>query len=143
MGLVIDALCNSGMTGGAERTVDVLGGGNGNLLLEELGRGSVGTLPYGAVIDAFRTVCDLYAAGDERGAWENYLQRVLPLNRVVAAGGAAGADLWMAKAIFKRAGILRTDFCRIEAKPQPSWVMEKVWAHLETADLFISKRLAP
>ncbi len=142
MGLVIEALREIGLKEGGERKVDILGGGNGNLLLEELGRGSVGTLPYTAIIDAFRSVCDLYASGDEQGAWEIYLQRILPLSRLAAAGGPAGGDLWMHKTIFERAGILRTNYCRIEAKPQPAWVLEKVWEHLERADLCISKRLA-
>ena len=142
MGEVIDGLREVELAEGGERTVDILGGGNGNLLLEELDRGSVGTLPYPALIDAFRSVCDLYASGNNHGAWESYLRQILPVSRLVAAGGAPGGDLWMHKTIFERAGILRTNVCRIEVKPQPAWVLEKVWAHLESADLLISRRLA-
>ena len=73
IGVVVDGLRQRGMLGdGAAREITVLGGGNGNLLPEELGRGSVGTMPHPALIDGFRTVCDRYAAGDLR-RWSGLL----------------------------------------------------------------------
>ncbi len=142
MSEVIDSLREIKMSDGVGRAVDILGGGNGNLLLEELDRGSVGTLPYPALIDAFRSVCDLYSSGNIGGAWECYLQQILPLSRLVASGGPMGGDIWMHKTIFERAGILRTNVCRRESQPQPAWVLEKAWAHLKASDLLISKLLA-
>ena len=56
-----------GLTASGTRDVTVLGGSNGNLLPEELERGAVGTLPFAAIIDAYRTVCDHYATGDATG----------------------------------------------------------------------------
>jgi len=137
MGLVKDGL--SAVSG--ERDVTVLGGSNGGLLLEELDRGAVGTLPHPAIIDAFRAVCDLYAAGNLKDASDVYYQKILPLNRLTAAGGAAGGGIWLHKTIFQRAGILRSNYCRVGASPQPDWVMDRVWAHLSENDLAISKQI--
>ena len=141
IGVLMDGLRQSGLDGGGEREITVLGGSNGNLLPEELERGAVGSLPHPALIDAFRTVCDRYAAGDIEGALDCYYRCILPLSRLVLAGGAAGGQIWMHKTIFLRAGILRSAHCRAPAASQPEWVMEKVWAHLKAADLCISGRL--
>ena len=137
MGLVCEGL--SKVSG--DREVTVLGGSNGALLLEELDRGSVGTLPHPAIIDAFRQVCELYASGDVSGASQTYYQKILPLNRLTAAGGAAGGGIWLHKTIFQRAGILRSNYCRVGTSPQPDWVMEKVWAHLLENNLAVSKQM--
>jgi 2-keto-3-deoxy-L-arabinonate dehydratase len=137
MGLATDGL--AGASGA--RDVTVLGGSNGGLLLEELERGSVGTLPHPAIIDAFRDVCDRYAAGDVSGASDTYYQKILPLNRLTAAGGAAGGGIWLHKTIFQRAGILNSNYCRVKTKAQPDWVMDKMWAHLLDHSLAIAKRI--
>lgn len=134
MGLVAEGLAEAS----GDRMVTVLGGSNGGLLLEELERGSVGTLPHPVIIDAFRDVCDLYASKDFAGASETYYKKILPLNRLTAAGGAPGGGIWLHKTIFQRAGILDSNFCRTNAKPQPDWVMDRVWTHLEENDLHIS-----
>jgi 4-hydroxy-tetrahydrodipicolinate synthase len=121
------------------RNVTVLGGANGNLLPEELSRGTVGTMPFPSIIDAYRAVCDRYAAGDAAGGQDSFLKLILPLLRATAAGG--GEDIWLHKAIFHRAGILRTTYCRIGAAPLPDWIMERVWQHLADAGLLISQWL--
>jgi len=125
----------------AHRSITVLGGSNGNALPEELERGSVGSLPHPAIIDAFRKVCDLHASGDTANAAKVYYQHIQPLNRLTTAGGGIGGGIWLHKVIFERAGILKSAYCRIDTRPQPNWVMEKVWAHLEQADLRISGHL--
>jgi dihydrodipicolinate synthase/N-acetylneuraminate lyase len=137
MGLVKEGLLKVS----GDRDVTVLGGSNGGLLLEELERGSVGTLPHPAIIDAFGEVCDLYAAGSLKGASDVYYQKILPLNRLTAAGGAAGGGIWLHKTIFQRAGILQSNYCRVVSAPQPDWVMGKVWAHLAENHLAVSKNL--
>jgi len=45
------------------------------------------------------------------------------------------------KTIFQKAGILRSNYCRVNAKPQPDWVMEKVWSHLMESGVAVSKRI--
>jgi len=130
IGQMVAGLHESGLAGGGARDVTVLGGANGNFLPEELERGSVGTLPFPAIIDAYRIVCDCYASGDAAGGRENYLQLILPLLRMVAAGSSGSEVIWLHKAIFQRDGILSTTYCRVGATPLPEWIMERVWQHL-------------
>ena len=125
----------------AHRSISVLGGSNGNTLPEEMERGSVGTLPHPVIIDAFRMVFDSYASGDTTGADEVYYRQILPFNRLTAAGGGIGGAIWLHKIIFRRAGILRSAYCRIPTEPLPHWVMDKVWAHLKQPELSISNHL--
>ncbi|MEE3040710.1 MAG: dihydrodipicolinate synthase family protein [Candidatus Latescibacterota bacterium] len=66
--------------------VTVLGGASGTQLIEELRRGSQGTMPWPSLPHAFVRVWDLWQAGDEIGArqaWEQQIQPVLRLNSVV------------------------------------------------------------
>ena len=66
--------------------VTVLGGASGTQLIEELRRGSQGTMPWPSLPHAFVRVWDLWQAGDETGArqaWEQQIQPVLRLNGVV------------------------------------------------------------
>jgi 4-hydroxy-tetrahydrodipicolinate synthase len=139
----------SGETGaaaaGAGRQVTVLGGANGNWLPEESEHGAVGTMPHPAVIDAFRRVCDRYAADDAPGGYQTYLRLILPVLRVVSlgAGGpgdAGGAMLVVQKTILQRAGVIRTTYCRMPAGPVPTAVVERVWRHVEDAGLLAARR---
>jgi 4-hydroxy-tetrahydrodipicolinate synthase len=141
IGQVVAGLRENGLAGGGARGVTVLGGANGNLLPEELERGAVGTLPFPAVIDAYRTVCDHYAAGDAAGGQDSYLHLILPLLRLVSAGGGGSEVIWLHKAIFHRAGILRATYCRVSSAPLPGWIMERVWQYLSGADLLISRQM--
>lgn len=66
--------------------VTVLGGASGTQLIEELRRGSQGTMPWPSLPHAFVRVWDLWQTGDENGArqtWEQQIQPVLRLNGVV------------------------------------------------------------
>ena len=122
-----------------DRDVTVVGGSNGNLLIEEFDRGAVGALPHPAIIDAFGAVCDLYFAGDAPAASDVYYRVILPLSRLTAAG--AGNAIWLHKEIFRRAGILSSAHCRIAAGPMPDWVMQAIWRHLDATDTHIGRLL--
>ena len=66
--------------------VTVLGGASGTQLIEELRRGSQGTMPWPSLPHAFVRVWDLWQAGDETAArleWEQQIQPVLRINGVV------------------------------------------------------------
>ena len=66
--------------------VTVLGGASGTQLIEELRRGSQGTMPWPSLPHAFVRVWDLWQSGDGTGArqaWEQQTQPVLRLNGVV------------------------------------------------------------
>jgi len=140
IGQVAAGLRESGLTEGT-RNVTVVGGSNGNLLPEELERGAVGTLPFPTIIDAYRTVCDCYATENADVGKDNYMRLILPMLRLVSAGGSGGEVIWLQKAIFQRAGVLSTAYCRVGSPPLPEWVMERVWQHLDASDLLISRRL--
>ncbi len=136
------ALALSCASGAPEaREITVLGGGNGNFLPEELGRGSVGTMPHPALIDGFRTVCDRYAAGASAGGLEVYQSTIAPVLRAVTVSGAGSSMLWLQKTLFQHAGILRSTYCRRNALALPNWLMEQVLAHLDGTDLIMAQLL--
>jgi 4-hydroxy-tetrahydrodipicolinate synthase len=137
----------AGEGGGGEGggRITVLGGAGGNYVPEELEAGAVGTMPYPAIIDAFRAVCDRYAAGDPAGGYEAYLRQVVPLLRAVAVAGpgqgdGGGTSVWVHKALLVRAGVLRTPYCRAGNTPAPEAVMARVWQHAERAGLLVARR---
>lgn len=65
-------LCGTGLT--------LFGGLNGNFLLEELGRGAVGTMPGSDMPDQFLAIWDAHQRGDSAAAWAGF-SRALPLIR--------------------------------------------------------------
>ena len=136
-----------GGAGGNSGRITVLGGAGGNYLPEELEAGSVGTMPHPAIIDAFRSVCDRYGAGDAAGGYEVYLRQIVPLLRAVAIAGpgqgdGGGTTVWVHKALLVRAGVLRTTYCRADNTPAPESVMARVWQHVERAGLLVARRAA-
>lgn len=135
--------------GGGARQVTVLGGANGTWLPEELEHGAVGTMPHPGIIDAFRQVCDRYAAGDAAGGYETYVRLILPVLRAVALGatgpadgGAGGVMLGVQKALLLRAGVIRTAYCRMPAGAVPDAVLERLWRHLDETGLLAARRRA-
>jgi 4-hydroxy-tetrahydrodipicolinate synthase len=141
-------LAGAGSAGGSGGgRVTVLGGAGGNYLPEELEAGAVGTMPHPAIIDAFRTVCDRYAAGDPAAGYEAYLRQIVPLLRAVAMAGPGQGDgggtmVWVHKALLVRAGVLRTTYCRAGNTPAPAPVMARVWEHVERTGLLVARRAA-
>lgn len=122
------------------RRITILGGSNGNLLPEELERGSIGTMPHPAVIDAYRAVCDRFLSGDEDGARDLYIRVILPMQRVVAAADRGGgwAMLGLHKTLLQQAGVLRSTYCRLPIAALPEDVVGTVTRHVATCDLLVS-----
>jgi 4-hydroxy-tetrahydrodipicolinate synthase len=120
------------------RDVTILGGSNGALLIEELDRGSIGTMPHPAMIDAFRLVVDQHLGGDREAAWDTYTRVILPIARLVQSVALKGGSLWLHKHLFKRAGIFKTDRCRMPSAVPPDWVMERILASVRISGLKIS-----
>jgi len=88
--------------------VTVFGGASGSHLLEELRRGSQGTMPWPSLPHAFVRVWDLWQAGDEEGARTAWEQDINPVLRI---GGLVH------KEILCRQGVIRTPRFR---SPSPS-----------------------
>jgi dihydrodipicolinate synthase/N-acetylneuraminate lyase len=88
----------------------VFGGAGGNYFIEEMRRGSVGTMPGCSHPEAFVQVWELFQGGDEAGAREAFYQRILPINRISAHGW--GAFYYVHKEILRQRGAIRTAIVR-------------------------------
>ncbi|HEX2185949.1 MAG TPA: dihydrodipicolinate synthase family protein, partial [Chloroflexota bacterium] len=133
---------------GQRREITILGGANGSFLPEELELGAVGTMPHPAIIDAFRVVCERYAAGEGAAGYEAYLRLVLPVLRaagMAGAGDGGGTMLVLQKTLLQRAGVIRTAVCRQPSAPLPGAILERVLRHLDGAgaELLLARRLPP
>lgn len=90
----------------ASDLLTVFGGAGGNYFIEEMRRGSVGTMPGCSHPEAFVQVWDLYQSGDEAAAREAFYRRILPINRISVHGW--GAFYYVHKEILRRRGAIRT-----------------------------------
>ena len=93
----------------------VFGGGGGNYFIEEMRRGSVGTMPGCSQPEAFVEVWNLFQKGDEIGARTVFESRILPLNRISAQ--TWGAFYHVNKRLLVRRGVLSTAKVRGPAAP--------------------------
>lgn len=96
---VADAVAQAG------DVLTIFGGAGGNFLIEELRRGSQGTMPGCAQPEAFVELWNLFQAGDESAARAAYDSRIAPLNRIAALGW--GAFFHSSKEVLRRRGIIR------------------------------------
>ena len=80
----------------------LFGGMGGAFFLEELRRGSVGTMPGSTLPDKFVEVWDLWEAGDEAGAFETF-DKYASVIRTLAQG--QGLANWIYKHIMWRRGV--------------------------------------
>lgn len=88
----------------------VFGGAGGSYLLEELRRGSVGTMPFASQPEAFVRIWDAYQAGDVAGARAVFERYILPVHRL--GGAAAGAYYHVHKELLRRRGVIATAHVR-------------------------------
>ena len=93
----------------------VFGGAGGNYFIEEMRRGSVGTMPGCSQPEAFVEVWDLFQRGDEGGARAIFERKILPLNRIAALGW--GAFYHVNKELLRRRGVIRTALVRGPSAP--------------------------
>lgn len=101
----------------------VFGGAGGSYLLEELGRGSQGTMPSCSVPEAFVEAWNCFRSGDEAGAREVFQRRILPVNRLENLGWSA--FYYTNKEILRRRGIITAAFSRGPmAPPDPDLVRD-------------------
>jgi 4-hydroxy-tetrahydrodipicolinate synthase len=101
-----------------ERSGDLLtvfGGAGGGYFIEEMRRGSVGTMPFCSQPEAFVGVWDLFQAGDEAAARDLFDRTIMPINRVAAQG--SGIFYTVHKELLRRRGVIRTAKVRSPAPP--------------------------
>jgi 4-hydroxy-tetrahydrodipicolinate synthase len=84
----------------------VFGGSGGSYFVEEMRRGSVGTMPGCSQPEVFVEVWDAFQSGNEDAAREAIYRWVLPVNRL--ASQAPGAFYHVHKEILRRRDIIRT-----------------------------------
>ena len=93
----------------------VFGGAGGGYFIEELRRGSQGTMPFCSQPEAFVEVWNLYRSGNERAARAVFDRVIAPINRIAAQG--AGIFYHVHKELLRRRGIIRTAKVRSPAPP--------------------------
>lgn len=84
----------------------VFGGAGGNYFVEEMRRGSVGTMPFCTQPEAFVEIWNLYQHGDEAAAREVFNRKLLPVSRI--AGQGVGLFYQVHKEILRQRGVIRT-----------------------------------
>jgi 4-hydroxy-tetrahydrodipicolinate synthase len=84
----------------------VFGGAGGSYFIEELRRGSVGTMPFCSQPEAFVQVWDAWRRGDQRAAREIFDRTIAPVNRI--AGQAAGIFYHVHKELLRHRGVIRS-----------------------------------
>lgn len=88
----------------------VFGGAGGNYFIEEMRRGSVGTMPFCTQPEAFVDIWNLVQDGHEEKAREVFNRYLLPVSRV--SGQGAGLFYNVHKEILRQRGIIRTAIVR-------------------------------
>ena len=84
--------------------VAIFGGAGGSAFVQELRRGSIGTMPWPSTPRAFVEVWDRWQAGDRAGAWRIFDERLAPLRRIEMPGLSGGQILH--KELLRRQGII-------------------------------------
>ncbi|MEZ4868607.1 MAG: dihydrodipicolinate synthase family protein [Caldilineaceae bacterium] len=83
----------------------VFGGAGGGYFIEEMRRGSVGTMPFCTQPEAFVEIWDLCQAGDERAARAVFDRYLMPISRIAAQG--VGLFYAVHKELLRHRGVIR------------------------------------
>ena len=93
----------------------VFGGAGGGYFIEEMRRGSVGTMPFCSQPEAFVGIWNAYQAGDERAARDLFDRTITPISRI--AGQGVGIFYHVHKELLRHRGIIRTAIVRSPSPP--------------------------
>jgi 4-hydroxy-tetrahydrodipicolinate synthase len=91
----------------------VFGGAGGGYFIEEMRRGSMGTMPFCSQPEAFVQVWKLVQSGDEETARTVFDQVIAPINRIASQG--AGIFYHVHKELLRQRGIIATNKVRSPA----------------------------
>lgn len=117
-------------------TMGIFGGAGGSALLQELRRGSIGTMPWPSTPHAFVEVWDLWRAGKVAEAGATFDRKILPVLRV-AAGGLAIGQL-VHKELLRRLGVIEHASVR-DADEQPD---PMTWEEIAEAAEILAEQTA-
>jgi dihydrodipicolinate synthase/N-acetylneuraminate lyase len=103
------------MVAAAGDALTIFGGAGGTYFIEELRRGSRGTMPFCSQPEAFVSVWSAFQKGDERTARTLFDGVIMPVNRLAAQG----ADIFyhVHKQLLVRRGIIRSAKVRSPTVP--------------------------
>ena len=101
------------MVAEAGDALTVFGGAGGGYFIEEMRRGSVGTMPFCTQPEAFVDIWNRVQVGDEAGAWETFYKYLAPVARLSAQG--AGLFHGVHKEILVHRGVIQTAMVRAPA----------------------------
>jgi dihydrodipicolinate synthase/N-acetylneuraminate lyase len=107
----------------------IFGGAGGGYFIEELRRGSVGTMPFCSQPETFVQIWDLYQAGDEAGAMTLFNRMLVPVARVV--GQSNGIFYYVHKTLLRHRGIIESATVRAPAPPVEAQTAKEVEALFE------------
>jgi 4-hydroxy-tetrahydrodipicolinate synthase len=110
----------------------VFGGAGGNFFLEELRRGSVGTMPGSTIPEVFRKTWDLYQNGDDDGATRCF-SRYGGLLREL--GQALGISFHLTKEVMRLRGVFKTNLVRHPAARPDDLAFIEIRRMIESLEL--------
>jgi dihydrodipicolinate synthase/N-acetylneuraminate lyase len=113
----------------AGKELVVFGGAGGGYFIEEMRRGSVGTMPFCSQPEAFVEVWNRFQAGDEAGARAVFDRTIAPINRLAAQG--SGIFYHVHKELLRHRGIIRTNKVRSPAPPVEALTQRELTTVLE------------
>src|SRR5215212_2869056 len=93
----------------------VFGGAGGGYFIEEMRRGSQGTMPFCSQPEAFVGVWNAYQAGDQAAARALFDRTIAPINRITAQG--MGIFYHIHKELLRQRGVIQTAVVRSPAAP--------------------------
>ncbi|MBA2467887.1 MAG: dihydrodipicolinate synthase family protein [Chloroflexia bacterium] len=92
------------------KKMHIFGGAGGGQFLQELRRGSIGTMPFPSSANAFVQVWDLWNAGNIAEAQTVFDRRIMPLLKI-SVGTLGGAHI-VHKQALQRQGVIRSAYVR-------------------------------
>lgn len=107
----------------------VFGGAGGGYFIEEMRRGSQGTMPFCSQPEAFVKVWNRYQAGDIRAARETFDRIIAPVNHIAAQG--SGIFYHVHKELLRHRGIIHTHKVRSPAPSVDALTQRELQALLE------------
>jgi dihydrodipicolinate synthase/N-acetylneuraminate lyase len=112
------------MVAQAGDVLTVFGGAGGGYFIEEMRRGSLGTMPFCTQPEAFVEVWNLFQHGDERAARAVFDRTIAPVNRIAAQG--VGLFYSVHKEILRQRGVIRTAKVRSPAPAMDALTMREL-----------------
>jgi len=104
--------------------VAIFGGAAGHAFLQELRRGSIGTMPWPSTPHTFVRVWDRWQVGDVAGATEVFEQQIEPLLRI-GVGSLGGGHL-IHKEVLRRQGVIAHSHVRRPIEPLDPVTLEEL-----------------